>query len=118
LSPSSRFGENRKLRAALVGAAIVVQLHLLFVVNLHDHGSRCPFPRTFASAELTQWHASPAPDLICAACRVSQQGALQLANATPLLCRDVLAGKLLVYGRLQVLSRFFAPLASRAPPLS
>ena len=118
MTPYSRLGKSRKVRAALVGVAILSQLHLFFVVDLHDHRSQSPLPQSPVSAEWSQGHVSSAPDPICAACRVSQQGALQAADAVWLPSRDAVTQKLSAAEHPKFARRVPSPLSSRAPPLS
>jgi hypothetical protein len=115
-----KYRHKRNLRSCLIGAAILAQLHLFFVVDLHHHGRLQPFDggKSQASADLTQWHSSPAPNPICTVCRVSQQGAVQLASATPLPSRDSLTQRVPAQQTLNFIRRLPSRLSSRAPPLS
>ena len=112
--------QDRGLRAALIGAAIVAQLHLFLVVELHHHGVQVPLSggQGEVSAQLRQWHSSPEPDPICSACRVSRLGAVQLNSATPLPSPSYSSRKLLLSEAPQFAWRFPSRLSSRAPPLS
>ena len=112
--------QNRGLRALVVLVAILAQLHLFFVVELHHHGNQFSLGggQGYVSAQLRQWHSSPKPDPICGVCQVARHGATQPGSRTLLLGPDDSARKLEISETLQFAWRSSSRLSSRAPPLS
>jgi hypothetical protein len=112
--------QNRGLRAAVVLVAILAQLHLFFVVELHHHGDQFSLSGGCAqvSVQLRQWHSSPKPDPICGVCQVARHGVVQPIGGTPLLAPDDSTRKLELSESLQFAWRSPSRLSSRAPPLS
>lgn len=111
---------NRGLRAAVVLVAILAQLHLLFVVELHHHGDQFSRSgeRAQVSVQLRQGHSSSKSDPICDACQVARHGTVQPNGATPLLAPDESTRKLELSEALQFAWRSPSRLSSRAPPHS
>jgi len=117
----TRSVQNRGLRVVLIGAAIVAQLHLFFVVELHHHGSgelALSGGQGRVSGRQAQWQACPEPNAICGACRVCRQGAVQLARSTRLPSTDSVALPFLVTEAVKFARLLPSRLSSRAPPLS
>ena len=116
----SRYKNHRKLRVALVGAAILAQIHLFFVVELHHHGAQFDLSggQGQVKAQLTQCQASPKPDAICDACRLCRQGAVQLASSARLPFRDSVASELPAIEACKFARLSPSRVSSRAPPLS
>jgi len=112
---------QRKLGALLAGAAIVAQLHLFFVVELHHHEGQLAFPagQGQAARHLVQYQAAPKCDVICAACMMCRQGSVRPATSKLPLYRDSLAQKLSPRREAFKFARLLpSRLTSRAPPLS
>ena len=116
----SRYKHHRKLRAVLVGAALLAQIHLFFVVELHHHGAQFDISggQGQVKAQLTQCQASPKSEAICDACLVSRQGAAQLASSTCLPSRDSVALGLPSTEFSEIARLLPSSAPSRAPPLS
>jgi len=119
-APVSCYKNHRKLRVALVGAAILAQIHLLFVVELHHHGAQLDLSggQGQVTAQLTQCQASPKPDAICDACRLCRQGAVQLASSARVPFRGSVASELPATQARKFARLLPSRLSSRAPPLS
>ena len=113
-------GHDRKLRAVLVAAAIVAQVHLFFVVELHHHEAQLVLPggKSKATAQLAQCQASAKSDVICAACVLCRQGAVRPASSTLLPSRDLAAQKLSLREAFKFARLLPSRVTSRAPPLS
>ena len=113
-------GHYRKLRAALVAAAIVAQAHLFFVVELHHHEAQLIFSggQGKATAQLAQHQAPAKSDVICAACVLCRQGAVRPASSTLLPSRDAVAQNLSFRQTFKFARSLPSRLTSRAPPLS
>ena len=113
-------GHYPKLRAALVAAAMVAQVHLFFVVELHHHEAQLVFSggQSKGTAQLAQYQASAKSDVLCAACMMCRQGAIQPASSTPLPSRDLVAQKLSLREACKFARLLPSLVTSRAPPLS
>ena len=113
-------GHSRKLRAALVAAALVAQVHLFFVVELHHHEAQLVFSgvQSKATIRLAQGQASAKPDVICAACMLCRQGAIRPASSTLLPSRDLVVQKLSLTETFRFARLRLSQVTSRAPPLS
>src|SRR5579864_6351096 len=111
---------SRRLRFVVAGATAVLQLHLFFVVELHNHNGQAEpvAGQSKTSVQSAQWQNSSAPDPICSACRISHQGALQLPGVSRLATRDSVAGNVRPPEALKFYQRFRTELSSRGPPLS
>ena len=112
--------QNRGLRAAVVLVAILAQLHLFLVVELHHHGNQFSLSgdRAQVSVQLGQRHLSPKPDPLCGACQVARHGAVRPIAGTPLVGPDDSARKLEPSESLQFARRLPSRLSSRAPPFA
>ena len=113
-------GHYRKLRTALVAAAILAQVHLFFVVELHHHDAQLLFSggQSKATAQLAQCHAAAKSHVICAACMMCRQGAVRPASSKPLPSRFPVAQKLSLREAIKFARLLPSRLTSRAPPLS
>jgi len=113
-------GHYRKLRAALVAAAILAQVHLFLVVELHHHEAQLVFSggQSKAEAQMAECQASAKPDVNCAACMMCRQGAVRPASSTLLPSRDPVARKLSLREAFKFARLLPSRLTSRAPPLS
>jgi len=107
----------RRLRFVATATA-VLQLHLFFVVELHNHkGQVAPAGgQSNTSVQSTQWQTSSAPDPICSACRISHQGAMQLPAVSRLATRECIAGNVRPPRALKFHQQFLSLLSSRGPP--
>jgi hypothetical protein len=88
---TARFGRRRYYSGLMIWAAVVVQLHLLVVQDLHHHGAEGPPAHSRQACALTagdgpqiqvaQSQGSP----LCAACQVTRNGSVQVqpSNLTP-----------------------------------
>ena len=113
-------GHHRKLRAALAAAAILAQVHLFFVVELHHHDAPLVFSggQSKATVQLAQFKASAKSDVICAACMLCRQGAIRPASSTLLPSRDLVAQNLSLRETFKYARLLPSRVTSRAPPLS
>lgn len=113
-------GHYRKLRAALVAVALIAQVHLFVVVELHHHDIQfVPSPgQGQATAQLTQYQSPPKSDVICAACMLCRQGAVRPASSAVLPSRDLVAQKLCLTEAFKFARFLPSRLSSRDPPLS
>jgi hypothetical protein len=78
---SSFFRGRHSKRALVTWFAIVVQLHIFLVLELHHHVLGSQILRETAN-QTTAWTSSatvPAPAPLCPACQVARQGAVQPA---------------------------------------
>ena len=112
------FRRDRSIRLLTAWLAVVVQLHIFLVLELHHHVLGARFLRDAArtSASLTKSQTGPAPAPLCPACQVARQGSVQ-----PAVQRLALLPLLLVWSALP--SRTAAPPAvfllhpsGRSPP--
>ena len=112
--------QSRKLRAVLIGAAILAQLHLFFAEQLHHHGDQLALSggQGQVTAQQTQLQSSPKPDPICEACRICLRGAVQLASPIRLPSIDSVALEFPVAEASKFARLLPSRLSSRAPPLS
>jgi hypothetical protein len=88
---TARFGRRRFYSGLMIWAAVVVQLHLLVVQDLHHHGAEGPPAGSRRACALTagggpqiqvaQSQGSP----LCAACQITRNGSVQVqpSNLTP-----------------------------------
>jgi len=111
---------RRKLQAVLAEAALVAQLHLFFVVELHHHEGQLVFPegQGQATTHLAQYQAAPKSDAFCAACTMCRQGAVRPATSILPPSRDSLEQKLPLTEAFKFSRLLPSRLSSRAPPLS
>jgi len=67
------------LRNLTVWAAVLVQIHLFFVGELHRHLAAEPLPGIQGTAYevIGQAQAAPENSPLCAACQISRQGSVQ-----------------------------------------
>jgi hypothetical protein len=89
-------------------------------VELHHHEAPLIFSgsQSKATAQLAQFQASAKPDVICAACMLSRQGAIRPASSTSLPSRDWVAQELSLREASKFARLLPSPLTSRAPPLA
>ena len=78
---SSVFRSRHGARLLTAWFAILVQLHIFLVLELHNHVISSSFLRDTAAAglSLTKSQSIPAPGPLCPACQVARQGAVQPA---------------------------------------
>lgn len=109
-----------RLRLVVAAATAVLQLHLFFVTDLHNHNSQQTLAggQSHISLRSAYWQNPTPPDPLCSACRISHQGAMQLASAAPLQSDDCRAGRVPASRVLKFDPQFLSHFSSRAPPLS
>ena len=79
---SSLFRGRHSARLAIAWIAVLVQLHIFLVLELHHHVLGTGFLRreaTTTSASVTRHGTTPASRPVCPACQVARQGAVQPA---------------------------------------
>jgi hypothetical protein len=78
---SSVFRGRHSVRLLTALIAVLVQLHIFLVLELHQHvlGSRFLREVAATSASITGHHPAPAGRPLCPACQVARQGAVQPA---------------------------------------
>lgn len=111
---------SRRLRFVVAAATAFLQLHLFFVTDLHNHNLlQAPAGgRSQVSLRAACWQNPTPPDPLCSACRISQQGAVQLTAAAPLKSDDVTAGRVPASPTFKFDPQFLSHASSRAPPLA
>ena len=108
-------------RALIAGPAMLLEFHLFFVVELHHHPGDAvlgPDAGQVSTARLAQWQPSTGADPICAACRISHRGAVQIAAASSVPFQATPTESLPPSSRLRVCSASLLLSSGRAPPLS
>ena len=115
------FSHNLMLRVLGVWLVVIVQLHLLFVVELHQHRTDLLPDHDSAAVAGSRTHVQPAqrePAPLCAACQVVRQGSIQLAS-TGLFVSAIPQARSVVLAPVLDFS-YHRPLvlAGRAPPIS
>lgn|SRR5579862_1563139 len=110
---------SRSLRFVVAAATAVLQLHLFFVTDLHNHNlEQIPVGgQSQISLRQGYWQSATAPDPLCSACRISHQGAVQVTAATPLDSDDYRSGRVTATHVLKFDPQFLSHPSSRAPPL-
>jgi hypothetical protein len=75
------FRRHRTVHLLTAWFAVLVQLHIFLVLELHHHllGSRFLRDAATASTSLAKSRSAPAPRPICPACQVARQGSIQPA---------------------------------------
>jgi hypothetical protein len=70
--------QHRTCRAVTAGAAILVQLHLFFILQLHGHGSLTLLETYSISrrARHAQVEALEKPEPFCPACQIARHGSV------------------------------------------
>ncbi len=78
---SSAFRNHGSTRVLTAWLAVLVQLHLFFVLELHHHvlGPRLLRDAAMAGATWTKSNTAQPPRPLCPACQVARQGAVQPA---------------------------------------
>ena len=78
---SSVFRGRRPARLVITWLAVLVQLHIFLVLELHHHvlGPSVLQDVAATSTALTRPQSAPAPAPLCPACQVARQGAVQPA---------------------------------------
>jgi hypothetical protein len=78
---ASMFRRDRSIRLLTAWLAVVVQLHIFLVLELHHHvvGVRLLRESARVGASWTRTQQAPAPAPLCPACQVARQGAVQPA---------------------------------------
>jgi hypothetical protein len=78
---ASLFRRGRPVRLLTAWFAVLVQLHIFLVLELHHHvlGARFLRDAATASTSLTKSQTAPAPAPLCPACQVARQGSVQPA---------------------------------------
>jgi hypothetical protein len=100
---------------------MLLQFHLFFVAELHHHGRDIALGTSreaLLGSRVAQWQAASVSDAICAACRVSQRGAVQPAAAASSFLTAGSAQPLPASVRLRLSDDSASPFSGRAPPLS
>jgi hypothetical protein len=112
-----RRGWVRLLTASL---AVVVQLHIFLVLELHHHvlASRVLRGAAAQSAALTKSQAPPAPTPLCPACQVARQGSVQPAVQKLALLALQLVGSALPSRIASTPIIFLLHPSGRDPPVS
>lgn len=100
--------------------AVLVQLHIFLVLELHNHviGARILRDTAAMSTSLTRSHTVPAPRPLCPACQVARQGSVQPATHELALIPLQTVGSALLSQIYHLSVLFFLHPSGRSPPQS
>jgi hypothetical protein len=112
------FRGDRPLRFLTAWLAVLVQLHIFLVLELHHHvlGARLLRESARLGASYTRPQPAPVPAPLCPACQVARQGAVQYAvERLALLPLQTVAAALTAHS-LTIPSIFLLRSSGRDPP--
>lgn len=114
------FRRDRPVRFLTAWLAVVVQLHIFLVLELHQHVLSPRILRDTAtrSAAWTKSQTAPPPTPLCPACQVARQGAVQPAVQKLALLPLLLVGTALPARPSGIPIIFFLHPSGRDPPNS
>lgn len=116
---SRRFRKYGLARIAVAWAAVLLQLHLVFVLELHHHTADIPAgPESQGSAVEQTAQVGQNNSLYCPACQIARHGAAQAATAISLVVKVPQEVKILPGVKPEFLSASLFVPAGRAPPLN
>jgi len=117
---SSVFRGRHGVRLLTAWVAVLVQLHIFLVLELHSHvlSFRILRDTAVAGASLTRSQTAPAHRPLCPACQVARQGSVQPAVQKLAMLPLQLVGSTLPSRSSRLLVLFLLHPSGRSPPQS